>query len=352
MCPIEANITSEHKVVLNVPTRCNSTYLMLEVAEKFERAFDRLEYDDLSYVIALTVDKGPGCPNYDDWTRARTIMKFLKVFYETTLAVSSSLEITSNSFFRKLVNIHGILNSFIAGNDIGLKSIAIKMKEKFDKYWDMESVNYMLLVALFLDPRFKLDYIEFSLTKMYAAVECDFVIEKLKHIIKELFAHYQAKYPIVPDGEATSVISSDSSSISHSSVLESSLSVDDEYRLRQKKKLGEHKKNELERYIEDDGEDDVHLDLLKWWRGKTQKYYVLSRMARDLLAIPVSTVSSESAFSTGGRILDSYRSSLSPKTVEALVCTQNWLKDTPRRIIAEVHNKPTDVVQVETDMFV
>ena len=49
-------------------------------------------------------------------------------------------------------------------------------------------------------------------------------------------------------------------------------------------------------------------------------------MAKDILAIPVSTVASESAFSTSGRVVDEFRSSLGPKTVEALICAQDWLR--------------------------
>ncbi|KAL4591695.1 hypothetical protein LXL04_004665 [Taraxacum kok-saghyz] len=49
-------------------------------------------------------------------------------------------------------------------------------------------------------------------------------------------------------------------------------------------------------------------------------------MAKDLLAIPISTVASESVVSTSGRVLDSYRSSLGDKTVECLICTQDWLR--------------------------
>jgi len=51
-------------------------------------------------------------------------------------------------------------------------------------------------------------------------------------------------------------------------------------------------------------------------------------MARDFLAIPLSTVSSESAFSLGGRILGDHRSSLAPEMLEALVCGKDWLYKT------------------------
>ncbi|KAL6275833.1 hypothetical protein ACE6H2_019434 [Prunus campanulata] len=52
----------------------------------------------------------------------------------------------------------------------------------------------------------------------------------------------------------------------------------------------------------------------------------LTLIAKDVLAIPVSTVASESCFSTGGRVVNSFRASLTPTIVEALICAQNWLK--------------------------
>jgi len=48
---------------------------------------------------------------------------------------------------------------------------------------------------------------------------------------------------------------------------------------------------------------------------------VLAVMVREILATLVSLVASENAFSTGGRVLDTYRSSLNPYMAEALVCT-------------------------------
>ncbi|CAN1272645.1 Putative AC transposase [Linum perenne] len=51
-------------------------------------------------------------------------------------------------------------------------------------------------------------------------------------------------------------------------------------------------------------------------------------MARDVLAVPISFVASESAFSTGGRVLSNFRSSLTPTIVEALICAEDWLRST------------------------
>ena len=53
---------------------------------------------------------------------------------------------------------------------------------------------------------------------------------------------------------------------------------------------------------------------------------MLSRVVRHVLAIPVSIVASKSAFSTAGRVLDPFQSSLSPFIVETLICGQNWLR--------------------------
>jgi hypothetical protein len=47
------------------------------------------------------------------------------------------------------------------------------------------------------------------------------------------------------------------------------------------------------------------------------------------LAIPITIVTSELAFSTRGRVLDPFQSSLALVMVEALICSQNWLRAKP-----------------------
>ncbi|GJU53751.1 zinc finger BED domain-containing protein RICESLEEPER 2 [Tanacetum coccineum] len=53
-------------------------------------------------------------------------------------------------------------------------------------------------------------------------------------------------------------------------------------------------------------------------------------MAHDLLAVQSSTVASESAFSTSGRIISERRSRLTPESVEVCVCLKDYLDGVDR----------------------
>ena len=93
-----------------------------------------------------------------------------------------------------------------------------------------------------------------------------------------------------------------------------------------RKKKGGNTKLELDHYLEDDlMPRTLDFDILVWWKSNRPKYPNLQRIARDILAIPISIVASESTFSTSGRLLSPHRSELHPMTVEALMCAQNWL---------------------------
>nr|GMD83441.1 zinc finger BED domain-containing protein RICESLEEPER 2-like [Ipomoea batatas] len=65
---------------------------------------------------------------------------------------------------------------------------------------------------------------------------------------------------------------------------------------------------------------------LDWWKMNRMQYPILSRMTADILAIHVTSVASEATFSAGTTVIDSYRASLVPDTVQALVCGGDWLR--------------------------
>ena len=58
----------------------------------------------------------------------------------------------------------------------------------------------------------------------------------------------------------------------------------------------------------------------------SQVFLIIKNGQGYILTIPISSIASESTFSTGGKILDDYRSSLASKIGDALVCTENWIR--------------------------
>ncbi|KAA8532298.1 hypothetical protein F0562_032331 [Nyssa sinensis] len=68
-----------------------------------------------------------------------------------------------------------------------------------------------------------------------------------------------------------------------------------------------------------------NFDILQWWKLHSGKFPILAKMARDVLAVPATTIASEVACSVGGRVVDESCASLLSEVVEALVTTNDWI---------------------------
>ncbi|KAG6427466.1 hypothetical protein SASPL_111711 [Salvia splendens] len=76
----------------------------------------------------------------------------------------------------------------------------------------------------------------------------------------------------------------------------------------------------------------VHFDIQAWWKKHAGRYPILSEMAKDIMAIPMSSVAFETAFSTGGRVLSQFRS-LHSKYGRSLICAENWFSSSSTNIL-------------------
>ena len=68
------------------------------------------------------------------------------------------------------------------------------------------------------------------------------------------------------------------------------------------------------------------IDVMKWWKAHAEIYPDLSRMARDYLAIPATSASSERLFSSGSNLVTDKRNCLKDDTIQAHEFLKSWIK--------------------------
>ncbi|XP_026396632.1 zinc finger BED domain-containing protein RICESLEEPER 2-like [Papaver somniferum] len=266
----QLNIACTNKLVLDCETRWNSTYMMLNIAIKYQRVFTRLKQREPQYKYF---------PGEEDWSLAREMCDKLKIFYNFTEKFSGVKYPTTNLFFPSICEIRLSLNEW--------------SKSKFDVIREMAS---------------------------------DFEMTRVSNLCFDLAKEYELK--VFAD---KSIGQSDFSSTSRSEMYGLDDDVDplDKFDMFVSNSTQTSTvKSELTCYLEESLLPRANdFDILAWWKKNGIKYPVLQCMARDILVIPVSIVASESAFSTGGRFVSIQRNRLHPKTLEALMCTQDWLWD-------------------------
>ncbi|KNA06017.1 hypothetical protein SOVF_184970, partial [Spinacia oleracea] len=183
-------------------------------------------------------------------------------------------------------------------------------------------VDTFMAVAVVLDPRFKIQFVEWSFKKVYGeGLEFEVGFSKVKDVIKTLYEAYVASYSSshnsgsAVQGEGGRAVDASSGNCDELMDFDSFTNEQSNVAV----------KSEIQMYYEEPLIPRASkLDILNHWRACAVRYPILSTLAKDVLAVPVSTVASESAFSTGSRVLDCVRSSLSTKTVESIICLKDW----------------------------
>jgi hypothetical protein len=84
---------SSKKLILDVPPRWNSTYLILAAALEFREVFAMYGYNDRQFTWV---------PSHEDWAKVEVVCQLLGVFNRVTKIVSGSDYPTSNLFLPKV----------------------------------------------------------------------------------------------------------------------------------------------------------------------------------------------------------------------------------------------------------
>ncbi|KAJ1688808.1 hypothetical protein LUZ63_012963 [Rhynchospora breviuscula] len=198
------------KPAWDVPTRWNSTYLMLELALQLRPAIERYATLDKHYTLK---------PDDREWQAVQTLMDSLKIFYTATLKFSGTKYPTLNLYFPEFCEVY----------------VSIK---------NMESSPYSFIVLMGSKM-----FAKWERNQTSGASSSD-TISNIRAGLKSFMADKQTTEPV---------------------------------------------KSELEHYLSEPLDKtalEAQFDILAWWKLKVPKFPVLSGLARDILAVPASTVAS------------------------------------------------------------
>ncbi|KAJ1703738.1 hypothetical protein LUZ63_003517 [Rhynchospora breviuscula] len=308
------------KPAWDVPTRWNSTYLMLELALQLRPAIQRYATLDKHYTLK---------PDDREWQAVQTLMDSLKIFYTATLKFSGTKYPTLNLYFSEFCEVYVSIKNMESSPYSFIVLMGSKMFAKWERYWTCG--NTLLAIACVLDPRCKLTVVEYYFKLIYPT-NYEWYMSNLNACINALFKEYLEAYST----SLQSQVDSSSRTQSHRNQTSGASSSDTISNIRAglksfmaEKQTTEPVKSKLEQYLSEPLDKtalEAQFDILAWWKLKVPKFPVLSGLARDILAVPASTVASESTFSTSGRTLSPVRNSLNDESIEALICTQDWLR--------------------------
>nr|GEV72757.1 hypothetical protein [Tanacetum cinerariifolium] len=284
------NVECEKSIVVDVPTHWNSTYLMLSVAIEYERVFDRFEEED--YVYRRDLREGDGREFEDDKKKGLRAFQSQRI----VLMRGCTKYITSNSYLKCINCFNTVLKQCFLTDDNDLKSMSIEMMQKFDKYWgDTKKFNMLVFIAFVFDPEF--EYLKVNLCSMYGTEEGN----EDENQVATLCRNALKTFGVFEDTIETM----------------RKKNMAEVKRRKAVSGIAKETKTELDRYLTKEIEGDS-----AYLKATTSLFW--------------------------GRVIDSFKTSITPQIVEALICCQDWIRSS--RAPINVEEKIEDVKEFEEEM--
>jgi len=299
--------------------------LKMEALGEFSSERTRREYD---------------VPTTEEWGKVRSICRITDRIYKIVKKLFEVERPTSNIFLPYLQEIRAFLIEESTKTDEFVKAVAKSMMQIFDEYW--KDIFLVLAIGAFLDPRYKMKFIELSSPKPedgdgegYAETSC--VLE----IIRKLHGGYavqnhQKDYLLASSSsESEDEENEDEKSQVHKRTKRVCCYLADSLNIRSKchsslqtTEDDQSHESDLDLYLEEPiFPRTEHFSVLLWWKDNCSKYPHLSEMARDFLAIPLSVASSCEAYYSEPRQAERTVVSVKSELMNALMCTRSWKLD-------------------------
>lgn len=337
----QLQVPSTKNLMLDDLTKWNTTYQMLIAALELKEVFYCLDTCDPDYKLT---------PSVEEWGSVETLCAYLKMFYEAATVLTSPWCPTTNSFFETVWKIHFELLNAASSEDLFISSLTRPLHDKFAKYW--EDCYLVLAIAVVMDPRFKMKFVDFSFSRIYGE-DKDAWVRVVDQGLHELFLDYAmlalSEPPTMDVGNEPPTMDVLNGHIKTEVPQEDEIDVGNEHLVKMEAPqedelypdhdgfldfdvdisdfMGETHRSELDQYLDESVLPRVQdFDVLGWWKVNRLRYPTLSKLACDVLAIPLSTVPPESVFDTRERKIEGYLSALRPSTVQALICSKDWLR--------------------------
>lgn len=296
---------------LDMPVRWNSTYHMLENALKLEQSINALcasQTMDLSMrdIIITPIE----------WQVLHGLKAFFKIFVKPAEQVQADNYPTLNVCIPHYLRLLNKLKAMeIAPLTTAAISAACKASySKLDTYYNLitNQGSSHSSIATICDPRFNLSIYEFYMPSSADALKRD----RARAQFAACFNRYKDRENDIQVAAIEATIAAETEQITTPRELDS----DDEMYQHHGPSIEEV---EWRRWLKESGVD-RYTNILKYWQAKQFQYPVISRIARDYLAIPASSAASERIFSVGGDIVTKKRNRLLPSTLRYLLCLRDW----------------------------